>query len=36
MDESGVNHAIRGRSPTPQALQILKITAVNFTSGRSQ
>jgi hypothetical protein len=34
MDESGVNHAIRGGGSTPQAVQILKITPMNLgTSG---
>jgi hypothetical protein len=34
MDETGVNHAIRGGGSTPQAVQILKITPMDLgTSG---
>jgi hypothetical protein len=36
MDEAGVNHAIRGRDSTPQAIQIPKITPMDLGAGSSQ
>jgi hypothetical protein len=33
MDETGVNHAVRGGGSTPQAVQILEIAAMRLSAG---